>query len=380
MQAKKRRSRIIVSLTLVLATLCAVAVFLFTPRDVTATASLAHYRTAAALPITITSIGGSILFLGALRQFKMRMQIAYTLLSIGFILFGIALVQLPIIGFLNLWNSWYANSGMIIVPFIFSTGLIYAGIREFARLEGLHGKLTSAPFVLSITVLGVFVSFFAGHWFARYQYIEGTDLYIAIVAWSAINITFAAILARKIVGRMGPLYYKAMRWLFIALLVLTASAWHEYAISFFTNNDSWYVAYGLSFVPFIIAGLLIMRAGYEFALIGTTLPVIPLHEAPSQIDTSYAASLNSIALLVSNIQVSRQFTGQSTEVVQTEQLITSPQTPTTKANFVMRYRKLEHYLMHDEPLRTFERNELREKLSPEARAAVTERARDLPSS
>jgi hypothetical protein len=319
-------------------------------------------RAAAALIMAPPFVGGAALFLASLGRFKAKMRLAYTLFALGIILFGLAMIQLPIIGLNDLWESWWANSGPVVFPFIFATLLIYAGMQKFALLLGIRSKLTNWWILLGSAVSFTILSFFAGRYFALYiDSVEGLDVYIAIVAWSVICITFAALLARQVIDRIGPFYQSGMRWLATALLVITFAGWHEYIISYITNNDTWYVAYGAALWPFIVGGLVILRAGYAFTLLGSTLPYIPVHEAPAVApdpEMKYAESLASLAALASS---------QTHEVVKEAQAVAAAPSPQT---VVQSYNKLENYLMNQDPLREFKKEEIRGQLTPEFRALI----------
>lgn len=365
----QKTSKRIALATIALAVLLASLTLLIKPRPQATDIVVIQLRAATALLVTITSLGGSILFLGGIRQFKALMQHAYTLMASGIILFGVALLQLPVIGFFNLWNSFWANSGLIIVPFIFSAGLVYAGMRNFSKLLGIKNILTSGWITFGFTIVVTVLSFFGGHYLARYHYIAGTDAYITIVSWSAAYFTYSAILSRFVLERVGPFYQDSMTWSSRALIVLTLSAWHEYTINYFMNNDTWYVSHGLSFIPFIISGVVIVRAGYAFTLVGTSIPVIPVESAPEEQPINpYISSLESIATLVSKTSVASPIL-KTVEATST-QAATSPTDASLKNRAVEDYKKLENYLINDEPLRQFNKEELRSKLNPKMRAAV----------
>jgi hypothetical protein len=321
-----------------------------------------HARAASALLMTPPFIGAAVLFLAGFGHFKAKMRQAYTLFAWGILLFGIAMIQLPIIGLRDLWESWWANSGLVVAPFIFATSFIYLGIQRFALLLGIKNKLTDWRLLFSSALAFTLASFFGGHYLALYaDSVDGLDIYIAIVAWSVVCITFAALLGRQVIDRIGPLYQPAMRWLTTGLLALSFAAWHEYIINYFTNNDTWYIAYGISFWPFIVSGLIMLRAGYAFTLIGATLPYIPVKEAPETAvssDMQYANNLASLMALVS---------AQDSDVVKEAQ--TAAQMPTQQAA-VQSYNKLENYLMNQDPLRRFDQEEIRGQLSPGFRALI----------
>lgn len=317
-------------------------------------------RAAAAFIMTPPFVGAARLFVAGLKHFKSKMRTAYTQFALGIMLFGIAMVQLPIIGMVNLWETWWANSGLVVLPFILATLLIYAGMQRFSLLLGIKNKFTDWRIVLSIGLIFTTASFFGSHYLAVYvDSVEGLDMYIAIVAWSVTFITFASLLARQVIDRIGPFYQPAMRWLTTGLLTLSFAGWHEYLISFITNNDSWYVAHGISFWPFIIGGLVMLRAGYAFTLLGSTVPYIPVHEAPEAApEMRYADNLASLAALVS---------AQSSDVVKEAQAVAQAPSQQTA---VQSYNKLENYLMNQDPLRSFNQQEIRERLSPSFRALI----------
>ncbi len=357
-------SSAVVVLSFVLAAIGVFGAFKMTPSVTVSNAASAQLRAATAMVVAMASLGGSVLFLGSLQHFQAKLRLAYRLFAFGILLFGLALIQLPIIGFKDAWNSMYANSGLVIVPFIFATLLIYAGMQHFALLLGVKSRLTEWRSVLSVAAGATVISFVGGHYVARYHDIAGTDIYIAIVAWSAVTITFATLLARGIVDRIGPFYQSAMRWLVSALVVLTFAAWHEYVINYFMNNDFGYVAYGWSFWPFILSGIMLLKAGYAFVLLGTKVPYIPVHEAPGEpAELQYADNLASLAALISYKDSSVAKDIQSTVA----------QTVPSKANLVQSYNKLENYLTQKDPVRRFGRQELRGQLHPGFRALVEQR-------
>jgi hypothetical protein len=358
MHVRSSRYKVIVLLSILSSALGAITLFVADA----GTSEALRSRAAAALIMAPPFVGGAALFLASLGRFKAKMRLAYTLFALGIILFGLAMVQLPIIGLKDLWESWWANGGPVVAPFIFATLLIYAGMQKFALLLGIKSKLTNWWILLTSVVSFTILSFFAGHYLAIYaDSVDGLDMYIAIVAWSVVCITFAALLARRVIDRIGPFYQPGMRWLTTALLVITFAGWHEYIISYFTNNDTWYVAYGVALWPFIVGGLVILRAGYAFTLLGSTLPYIPVHEAPAaepDSEMQYAESLASLAALVSS---------QGHEVVKEAQAVAAAPSQQTA---VQSYNKLENYLMNQDPLREFKKEEIRGQLTPRFRELI----------
>ena len=367
-----RSSKVIAWGIIFLALLCSVMVIVALPSTVASSNDdVMHLRSAGALFVTLSSFGGSVFFLGGIKKFKTELKVAYTLLAIGFMLFGIALLQLPIAGFFDLWDTWWANSGLIILPFGVATLLLYIGMRQFARLLHIKSLLTSYLVVIGTAVVATAIGYLTGHYFARYRNIAGTDLYIATVAWSTTFIVYAALLAWHVKTRIGLSYQPAMRGLFTALTTLSIGGLHELVINYFVDNSSWYVSHGTSFIPFMVGGVTVVIAAYSFSLLGaSSVPVIAVRQAPdSNAPDSYAADVASMATLVSwtnpsdpelsdvRSAITQAASGQPLQSESTEGLLNT-------------YRKIEHYLVNDDPLRRFDKEELRSALKPELRAAL----------
>ncbi len=353
----------------VLLTLVAGAVAFAVPPPITVADVLTlHERTAVAVMITVTSFGAAGLFVAGVKTFRLKLKVAYNLLASGILLFGVALAQLPVIAFYDWWNGWWAKSGMVIVPFVAATTLIFIGIRQFARLLEDHERLTKYSFSFGLSLAFTILSFAAGHYIARDHAVAGTDFYTAVVGWSAIQLTYAAMLANNVRRRLGSSYNRASWWLFVALTALAASAWHEYIINFFMNTDSWYVAHGLSLLPFLASGFALLHAGYMFYLLSTPgvlpAPLIPVTEAPPQAtDRDYIESITLLASLASRPEA-------IDSLLDTLRVITADLPPgqplrdAEKARLLATYRKIEDYLVLYDPLRSYNRAELRLKLSP----------------
>jgi hypothetical protein len=336
-----------------------------------------QWRTSTALAVGITTIGATVLFLARLSNFKTSLRKAYILLSAGLILYSLALLQLPIIGFFDQWGTlWWANSGLVVLPFVFATGMIYAGMRKFAQLLGIRSIVTSFWFVVGVAIGAAILSYFAGHYLAVYRETIGTDGYAAITAWSTAYIFFAALLCRDILRRIGPSYKKPLKWLLIALIGLLVSGLHQYLIVFFMNNEMWYTAYGVQFVPFIISGLLFLRAGYVFNLLSidtsTTTAALEQVTGPAQ-DEDYTLSIVAIAQLASRRE-EIDSTLDDLRLVTANLQPGEKFSPEDKQELVVIYKKIEEYLLHNDPLRSFSLHELRNQVTPAFRVVLQNQA------
>src|SRR6187551_1859684 len=89
-----------------LAALLAVTVFIL-PQANFSDPTFLRSRTAGSIIVTILLIGAACMMLSSLQRFKKGMRKAYVQVALGYLLFGIAFIQLPVIGFFNLWDTWY---------------------------------------------------------------------------------------------------------------------------------------------------------------------------------------------------------------------------------------------------------------------------------
>lgn len=332
-------------------------------------------RTASALFVTIVMIGAAGMMLSALKRFKKSMRKAYVLVAIGFLLFGVGLIQLPVIGFFNAWDTLYVNSGLLIAPFILSATSIYLGMRRFALVVSIDSMLTSRIFAGCMAIIIGVLSFIAAQQWSTRLYIPGTDTYIAIAALSAWFTSAAATLAWRIVGRIGPFYVSAMRQLAITLTAVAIGAWHESISSYVYGNPDWYVASGVSLIPLAVGGLLLIRATYTLGILngqsvaGQSDDEIEASTQPAE-DNEYTNAITYAAGLSSH-------PGDIDFILDDLRLVTSnledgqALSPEDKRRLINVYLKIELYLTYHDPIRNFSREEIRSKLSPALRAEIT---------
>lgn len=326
-----------------------------------------HSRTAIAAVIASMSIGAGIWFLTGLSHFKIGLRVAYRLLAVGVILFGLSLLQLPIAGLFDLWNSAWTNSGAIIVPFMAASVMIYAGLRRFAHLLQLATKLTSFVGVTFVAAAFAAGSTAAASRFMPYE-LEGITVYVGTVGWTLVYLCCSAILASRIRYVIGREYQKAMAWLAVTLAAFTIGALHEYIFTFFFNVDTHpYPQYGFSIWPTGVASLLLVMASRQFYLLGASAdtPARTSESQPSQAihDSDYVDSIVAIANLASRPQDIDPF-------LDNLRLITAREASETafseaeKAQLLATYKSIEEYLVQEEPLRTFTKEEIRQRVTP----------------
>jgi|GEM_PF-985040 len=329
-------------------------------------------RTALGLMAAILMIGTGGLLLVALQHFKRKLRIAYALVAIGIGLYGITLAQLPIIGFFNIWDSWYASSGVFVIPFIFAAGSIYAGVRRFGKLLGVRSVFSSFTLAISVGLIVAILSYVAAKQWATHQDIDGNNLYIAIVGWSTCYSVCATILLRRIVARIGPFYHDALRRLYIAVAAIALTGLHEYITSYPYSNPDWYVSHGISTLPLVATGLICVWAAHGLCGLNTVQAEqaeetigepVPATDAEYTDAITYAASLsshpNDIDFILDDLRL-------VTSNLTADQALS----PDDKRRLINVYLKVELYLLYHDPMRNFSREEIRSKLSPGMQAVI----------
>jgi hypothetical protein len=356
---------------IVLATILAAVLSFIIPVDPSVhNITYAHWRMAISSSMAIATAGSSLLFLRGLTGFTAELRRTYMLFSVAIILFSVAVLQIPVLALHEWWSSWYANSGLIIVPFITSTVATYISMRRFAQLCKVPSKLLSRTFANGAALtIGVTCGILA-HFLVLYT-LEGTDVYVAVTAFTSAYITWAAILAVLISGVIGHHYRRAIGSLSIALMALSISGWHETIRVFFVNDGAWYVDSGLYLLPFVISGFLLVRAGYVFSRLQI---VAPQRGVVSHTDndekSAYLDAVRWAASLVSRPE-------DIESVIDIMRITTARIDPNTKTltagqkdQLLHIYETLEEYLVRQDPIKLHSREEVRGQLQPSFRAEL----------
>lgn len=327
-----------------------------------------HTRMALTLLMTVAFSGSALLFLAGLGGFKSGLRIAYRWLASGIILFGLGMLQWPIIVLLDWFNTFWATSGLVILPFVGATALMYVGMRQFARLLDVHSRFTS----LAVSMLVVFnftlASGLAAHFFASNPTV-GAQTYTATVAWSAGFGLLAWLLVGKTRKVIGQTYRRPMATLFFALGVLTFGGFHEYASSYFITEESPYIYWGISLWPFIIAALCMIWAGYAFSGLGRIEERQVAQKSKAGSSQTYIESIATIASLASrpdDIDVILDGLRDVSSSLGEQAELSVDQ----KKRLVIVYRQLETYLVTKDPLRLFTAEQLRSRISPDFRREI----------
>ncbi|HEX3082187.1 MAG TPA: hypothetical protein VHQ86_02950 [Candidatus Saccharimonadia bacterium] len=372
--ATPARLRLVLWLVVILAALTTAITFLIPVAPTAANPVATHWRTAAGTASLCLFLGAAVEFLRGLGGFKPGLRSAYRLLAFGIMAWSTVLIQLVIWGMLDLWNSAWADSGSGLVPFFVTSALIYAGTRKFARLIGVRGPFTSWRVMVPVSVGTGIIFGIAATYLVQYH-IEGTNTYIGVAALCTACLTFSAVLAYKIYDSIGLYYKNAMKWLAVGFTALAVSAAHETINTFWFNNGDVYTDYGWYLIPWVITGLLLVRASYQFRLLavteGTTTGTGGM-KAEHASRKDYIDSIIEVAGLVSNRMDVRSALDILREVT-AEQKSDEPLKDEDKKRLLKAYSELEDYLGRKDVLRSFSKDAVRTHVTPAFLAVLEQR-------
>lgn len=213
---------------------------------------------------TVLYLGASATFLMGLAHFRTKAKVAYSFLCLGLIIMVLAQSQLGIITYLNAWLGAWVHYGFIMIPYLFGGFFVFIGIRLFSRLLKIKYVWNSWLFTIPIVAVGIVIAIIFPHppgnlGFPEYVF----DMALSLMVWNALFSTFATIVTLKVKQTITPVFQKAMGWTFIALVIHTFAAWQIAAFQVI-GFEHWYNEYGFVILPFIIAGAIFLKAGYEF--------------------------------------------------------------------------------------------------------------------
>lgn len=365
MQAKhdnRARTKIV---AIIIASFVCAALFWLVPAREASNPTAAHLRVAIAALAMAVSTGAGIWFISNLHFFTARLRKAYALISIGFITLSLALLQLPVLGLLNMWDSVWISSGAVVAGFAATPILIYSGMRQYARVVHAKSLAMSYSLVWIATIIFAVATYFISPHLIWYPNVPGLPTYLAVAGSTLVFLTAAARLSWRLSHSMGSSYHDAMRWLSIALTALALAAAHEYTTAYLENDtDVLYLDYGLYLLPFVVSGFLALRASYAFDQLTHNAVVGGTNAVGVLTNDDYTDSITMLATCASNPQDIDNLLDRM-RVVTSNLPPGAPLRDTDKQQLIATYLELETYLTSGkDPARVYTVNQLRERLNP----------------
>jgi len=234
---------------------------------------------------------------------------------------------------------------------------LYIGVRTLARQLSIRSLWMSIWLTMGVAVVVAFASIFIPHTPDPDHTAELiTRIIFASVAWAGVFGVMATVGALQIKRTISSTYHGAMSWLATALGLMAFAIFHEIVVKDTELITTTYVAYAFSLWPFLLAGILFMKAGQ-------TLKEATFKKLPE--NATYVDAVVYAAGLVSNprdidttLDTLRQVTARTGP--ESEEL-----SPTDKQSLLRVYRSIEDYLVTKEPLRKLTKPGLRARLTTE---------------
>lgn len=324
-----------------------------------------------AISLTATLLFGSaaVFYLRGLRYFKTNLRIAYSMLSVGIAMLGIAIAQLP---FINLFSlTFWVESGLMLLPYLVAVCLIFGGVRQFARSLQLKSKWFAFWLAGSVAIVAGLGAAMLPHAPSALAEIERMgSVWLTMVI--AVFFAFAARGILLIKRSVGVSYAHGLAWLFVAMVAASVSAAHYVGVLILSPGSGFYYDWSIAILPFNVAGWLFMKASAAFNAINETVPAghypLPLRKffgLPEGLDDK--ATISSIDIIVYTMGMASD-PAKADALVDDMRVITSrvdgdeALTAQDQITLLRVYRRLEDYLVNDEPLRSFSRQQIRQNI------------------
>lgn len=311
----------------------------------------------------------AILFTINLDVYKAKLRRAYIGIAAGTLINGAGTLQVSVIASLSAWHSPYVLAGGMMMPFLLGSLIHYLAIRYLARLVGARHLFVRSWITLPLALAIAFSTSLLPHVATTFSEV-GYDIGIGVIAWSAWLAFVNAILVLGVRHQAGDLYKRAMAWLagalFMSFLVLVSQGLYS-----LVTTDLDHILVTVTNTLTVISGAIWLRASYAFAITKyyqDGMPLLRLLFGQSQPQTAdrpktvidmvtYAAGLvsNSSAIdpLLDDVRA-------ITVRLRPDESLSG----SDKQTLIKVYLKIEHYLVTQEPIRTYTPAELRSQLDP----------------
>jgi hypothetical protein len=300
----------------------------------------------------LTQLGAIWYFLSSLKTFKTALRVAYYFLSIGILFFSFIQAQILISLFVLITTSLVVSNLLIITPYVLSALCMYIAMRVFASLLHVRDIWTSPLVALgfSLLVAGAFVV--VPH--ANLGVDESTlNLIMGSIAGCGALSIMALAVALRIRQAIGPVYKNAITWIILALGAVAFTAFHEIITKIYFY-DLTYVINNLSVWPFLLVGLLLLRAGIAFKETGRSFVRLSAHPTYIEVITGTAQLASKPAAIDAELDKVRRLTAQHEPG--------KDLSPAEKDVLLGVYEHIEHHLTTEESLHTFTEQGLRNNL------------------
>jgi hypothetical protein len=258
----KDKTKLVIVTSLLIALCGGIAVFFIPQRGDQLVGLPYHIFLSYPWIFTVLYLGAAIIFLMSLKHFRTASKLAYAFICLGLVVMVLAQSQLGILTYLDAWESKWVQYGLIMLPYLFGGLFLFIGVRLFSRLLDIKYPWNSLRVVIPITIAAILIAIATPH--PPNDLTEVIfDMAFGLMVWNALLSTFATIVTFQVKRVISTIFARAMAWFSIALIVHTFSAWQIAAFQVI-GFQHWYNLFGFVILPFIIAGFIFLKAGYEF--------------------------------------------------------------------------------------------------------------------
>ncbi len=341
-----KTARWILTLIVIVAIVAPAMVFRFLPTPDNLPTDAQEYRiaTTAVVLFAWLHIGSVLLFLAGLQGFKEEFRRAYKAICLGLALYGISLLQFPIIAALNLWQSAWSTNGGKAIPLIAANIMLFIGLRLFAKQLNIQ-SWTQSFWLLAIAPVAAALFSLLAEDARRLEFVAdvlclGLAVICAPLVWQILRAT-------------GKAYKNSLRWLAIVLTVNIVAQFLPPLIIALRATEGAYIT-----LPFAIAGIVSVVAGYSFTKIGISLTMEESSEAGNAKALNlliYLASLASSPKAIDPIMDNVRF-------ITARSSVDAPLSENDQKQLVVVYNRLIAYLINQDPLRVYDKPLLDRKI------------------
>jgi len=219
-----------------------------------------------AIVLFLTTINASAawLFWSARKNFRDELKKVYLPLSLGIILLGTSLIQVPVVITLGnptilLWFRYITAS----IPTLIAVTLIYIGVCRFARFSGLTSRLIGPKILIpSAMVLALLISFLPHIASAVPLWMRLVSLFV--LASGTTIAGFTVLLVGRLRSYLSSVYWRPLSWLMSAIALLGINFMQYIIIQLVLPPNNVYDSRGFSTLPLLITGFLVLKAGVAF--------------------------------------------------------------------------------------------------------------------
>lgn len=324
---------------------------------------------AIAFASSLTQLGAALYFIAGLRTFKPALKVAYIFLAIGIVLFSLSQVVPSLSAFTDILSRNVTVAQIFfVVPYLAGAIFMYVGLWLFAKLLGIKSFGTSILFAALCALAVAALAALTPHTALPIS----TSAYILLfgaVGWCTALSGITCWIAWRIRTAIGVIYKPAMLWLTLALAALCLTTIHEIVVKAHFPYSS-YASNSLSVWPFLVVGILFLRAGLSFKASSKKFLQLPAEASFTDVVVAIAVLVSKPADVDETLDKMRAITsGQSANAL----------SEADKSTLLDVYLRIEKYLVTEERLHTYTTESLRGNLPPYFLQALSQKTASTPS-